>query len=244
MITKTLGSGADLPTDTDFQLLWVSIVEHYSACSLTDEDDRIDALLGLADMIGRRTARKFVNGHWFGHGLPLSACLLWTVTDLIPTAPSPRVSPSWSWVGMCGKVSFHNTERSAQTSPEVLFVEEDEEDARFPRLLIQGKVLEAEAAQSDSSGRVAPVFKKGQQLHARSTPIGNVTFDFVDDRPSDIACLHLYTDMVGYTIVLFLAQCCEAEMDNIYRRVGIGSLGRHHGSALFSRETERILVLQ
>jgi len=84
---------------------WVDLVEHYTRCSLTRDEDRLPAIGGLARMFssGGKLGR-YVVGMWERALLP---SLLWRVEHTsIARKTRTYVAPSWSWASLVGQVDW------------------------------------------------------------------------------------------------------------------------------------------
>ncbi|KAI0156613.1 heterokaryon incompatibility protein-domain-containing protein [Xylariaceae sp. FL1272] len=92
-------------------LLWEKIVSFYSMCSLTDQNDKLVALSGLAKTFAGVIDAKYVAGIWdryLAQGLSWCAIGHWEdKPNLITTKRTSRYrAPSWSWASVDGFISF------------------------------------------------------------------------------------------------------------------------------------------
>jgi hypothetical protein len=89
---------------------WFNIVQEYSRRSLTFENDRMDAITGVASFFKRLTGDEYIAGIWKS-SFPNS--LLWSVNSN-PKACKPlrNLAPSWSWCGITGRVIFLASHRA------------------------------------------------------------------------------------------------------------------------------------
>lgn len=103
-----------------FGHLWMTLIEAYAHCNLTDPSDKLPALTGLAVRLQAAAGISHIYGHWF-HGLvPLMPLLLWYAPGHAAwkkddgarpdggglTRPRRQRCPAWSWASMDGGVSF------------------------------------------------------------------------------------------------------------------------------------------
>ncbi|OAL43532.1 HET-domain-containing protein [Pyrenochaeta sp. DS3sAY3a] len=90
--------------EQDLEASWVDFVEHYSACKLTYEKDRLVAIEGIAQVwmknLGSQTTPKYQSGHFIQD--PRS--LLWAATRQHKS--KSKSLPSWSWASIEGPVQF------------------------------------------------------------------------------------------------------------------------------------------
>jgi hypothetical protein len=85
---------------------WLSIVEDYSRRYLTDEDDKLPALSGLAADYQRKWNDRYLAGVWQRQ---LWKQLQWYAVPSnyrIPRRPSKYRAPSWSWASIDGHINF------------------------------------------------------------------------------------------------------------------------------------------
>lgn len=86
---------------TDYTM-WYDLVSDYSCRKLTFPEDRLRAILGLAEMFRRIIHDQFVWGLFY---LDLPAGLLWSVQATIPM--TRLAAPSWSWASIDGELTFY-----------------------------------------------------------------------------------------------------------------------------------------
>jgi hypothetical protein len=103
---------AAVEQDSDRLLLrgnaWCSMVEQYSARSITKQDDRLPALSGIVSLVAQKcddTELYYLAGLWASF---LLEGLLWcgAFRDQHSSRPDVYVAPSWSWASLVGPVRF------------------------------------------------------------------------------------------------------------------------------------------
>ncbi|OBT65146.1 hypothetical protein VE03_04712 [Pseudogymnoascus sp. 23342-1-I1] len=82
--------------------MWYDLVSDYSCRKLTFPEDRLRALLGLAELFREIVRDRFVWGLWHRD---LPAGLLWSIQAPVPTAK--LAAPSWSWASIDGELTFY-----------------------------------------------------------------------------------------------------------------------------------------
>jgi hypothetical protein len=87
---------------------WCSLVEVFTLCSLTQQDDKLPAISGLARRIASLTSDEYVVGLWKAK---LPSQLLWAPEKNPGSRLETYVGPSWSWVSIDGGVSAGNREK-------------------------------------------------------------------------------------------------------------------------------------
>ncbi|KAK5654622.1 hypothetical protein OQA88_6943 [Cercophora sp. LCS_1] len=96
-------SGAPAAKGRKFWWDWYDLVEGYTGHGLTKGEDKLPALSGLADMLGRATGGGYVAGLWRDH-LPWG--LLWRKKGRWLRPAEGYRAPSWSWAGWDGIVQW------------------------------------------------------------------------------------------------------------------------------------------
>lgn len=84
--------------------LWNSIVEAYTRASLTTEDDKFVAIIGLAQHVQKIVNQKYFAGLWEKY---LAIQLLWTPAlrkGMIK--PQRYIAPSWSWASLIVPIKY------------------------------------------------------------------------------------------------------------------------------------------
>ncbi|KAF5592919.1 tol [Fusarium pseudocircinatum] len=94
--------GQDMREKAEFHLRWYEMVTSYSVRNLTNENDKIMAIAGVAYFIQQSTGFRYAAGLW-QEILPLN--LLWVVDSGVKRQPSCRSVPSWFWASVDGKIS-------------------------------------------------------------------------------------------------------------------------------------------
>lgn len=96
-----------LPTDPVVR--WEKLVSQYSCTELTNPEDKLVALSGVAELFQQTFGNRYLAGLWFKW---LERLLCWR-RDL-EKEPKPRVkpkyrAPSWSWASIDGPICFTTT---------------------------------------------------------------------------------------------------------------------------------------
>ncbi|KAI1045008.1 hypothetical protein LB505_013343 [Fusarium chuoi] len=94
--------GQDMKEKAEFHLRWYEMVTSYSVRNLTNDNDKMMAIAGVAYFIQQSTGFKYAAGLW-EDTLPFN--LLWVVDSGAKRRPSGRSVPSWSWASVDGKIS-------------------------------------------------------------------------------------------------------------------------------------------
>jgi len=99
----------------NFHESWYYLVEQYSVRILTQEDnDKVQAIEGIAYFIGTKTKFNFVAGLWKE---VLAFNLLWVVHEDILKPRPIRSQPTWSWASINGKISHWPKKRYQHSKP-------------------------------------------------------------------------------------------------------------------------------
>jgi len=115
---EILGLGSD-----NLSTQWASLIQLYSSCGLTKEEDKLIAISGIANAIHRIIGGFHFAGLW-SHCLTRG--LLWIRQSEQLTFPARRRAPSWSWASVDGPVQYpaeaHSDKCVAECS---VFVQDD-----------------------------------------------------------------------------------------------------------------------
>jgi hypothetical protein len=87
----------------DFVWDWYAMIDNYTTRNLTNPDDKLPALSGIASVMISRTGDRYVAGLWESN---LNIGMLWKRASSAPwLRPPPRYrAPSWSWAAYDGAV--------------------------------------------------------------------------------------------------------------------------------------------
>ncbi len=89
----------------DAHITWFRLIEHYSTCKLTREEDLLVVIAGIAKEWGEATKDAYLVGLW-RRNLPLG--LLWHLETIISNISNTKYpisrAPSWSWASFKGAV--------------------------------------------------------------------------------------------------------------------------------------------
>lgn len=87
----------------DFVWDWYSMIDNYTTRNLTNPDDKLPALSGIASVMAFRTGEKYVAGLWESH---INIGMLWKRASTAPwlEAASGYRAPSWSWAAYDGAI--------------------------------------------------------------------------------------------------------------------------------------------
>lgn len=112
--------------DFQFYRLWMNIVGAYTACNLTNPEDKLVAISGMAKQMKRGIEERdsYLCGLWTRR---LELQLLWRVQEghrrkrQEDTQRFKYIAPTWSWASVNGRVYNHRTNREAweKTQPMV-----------------------------------------------------------------------------------------------------------------------------
>lgn len=93
----------------DAMVTWMRLIYGYTLRNLTVTTDRILAISGIADVLGRSIEGEYWAGLWESN---LSLCLMWqsspseTEFTSLPPRPTEYQGPSWSWVSVNAIVHY------------------------------------------------------------------------------------------------------------------------------------------
>ena len=79
---------------------WHLIVNYYARRAMTDPEDRLNAIAGVAEVVGQLLNDEYMFGIWKSSAVDFLGWSTWS-----PTRRSPR-APSWSWASVDSPVGF------------------------------------------------------------------------------------------------------------------------------------------
>jgi hypothetical protein len=82
---------------------WFPLLEMYSTCSLTKEQDKLTAISGIAQICRQTTASPYLAGIWADR---LAIGLMWMSVGAPLSMPSLTRASSWSWAAYDGPTQF------------------------------------------------------------------------------------------------------------------------------------------
>jgi hypothetical protein len=83
---------------------WIAIVDSYSSRSVTESEDRILALSGIAERFADLIPGRYIAGMWENM---MPASLFWEKVYSRTDRPVKYRGPSWSWMSIDGQVALH-----------------------------------------------------------------------------------------------------------------------------------------
>jgi len=163
----------------DVHRAWLSTIERYSACDLTNQEDKLVAISAIAKLLESYLADKYLAGIFQSQ---LGPNLLWYVVGRENSSPdssqpirygdsnsqTPWLAPSWSWASIKGTVAWDD---------EVV----NQNLASLPRLTYLFNLLDAHATNTglDGTGQLSDAWLK---LEA-AVCFFDVRLDVVASRP-------------------------------------------------------------
>jgi hypothetical protein len=83
---------------------WCLLVAEFTQRTLSNANDKLDALAGIATEITNRTGGTYLAGHWQDY---LQIGLLWQAKSVRLQIPDNPLAPTWSWASRHGPI-FHD----------------------------------------------------------------------------------------------------------------------------------------
>ena len=99
-------------------LEWLTLVEMYTNCDLTREEDKLLAISGMARRIHSRTGKIWCAGLWSNQ---IAQGLLWLPAHGLSYPTHPR-APSWSWAAWDGPIQYAGDIKDNSFEPRTMFV--------------------------------------------------------------------------------------------------------------------------
>ncbi|RII10896.1 hypothetical protein CUC08_Gglean006897 [Alternaria sp. MG1] len=83
------------------RLSWYAIVESYSSRSVTESEDKVLAMSGIAKRFGNLIPKRYIAGLWEDM---MPEILFWYKRGMVTDRPVEYRGPSWSWISIDGEV--------------------------------------------------------------------------------------------------------------------------------------------
>lgn len=219
----------------EFHKTWAKLVENYCTLKLTQGEDKLPALAGVAQMFWQKSKDEYIAGLW---RQTLAAGLAWSVkeTDLdkLPRRLSTYRAPSFSWACVDEEISMQKFEYAGgeedfNTSDLTVITSrmEFEGEDRFGKLKGGTIIVSGLVRQVVNLGPITRLmngYKGYNPLYDMGmTPIGSFRKDSKDDiNYSEVTCLRLFGGRTEYFLVLTPVAPAD-QACTTYRRIGLGS---------------------
>ncbi|KAF4624548.1 hypothetical protein G7Y89_g13622 [Cudoniella acicularis] len=212
---------------------WEKVVEVYTTCNLTKQEDKLMALAGMAQRYLETKpdpTSKYLAGIWSGQ--TLLANLLWAsrdpdTLDHAPFRPEGYRAPSWSWASIQGKIHFPLLQ--TVSNPKIIEVSNivaafTSLGSPYPtgqvtdgQLVIRGSLVKAELSDWKTWQTPNGVCLRFNGLKPSIDPL--VLDDLVAPRPETCFCLGIL-EIIHEQGVLFYGLGLERLETGFYRRIG------------------------
>jgi hypothetical protein len=197
----------DIPQTLEYQqwLLWAHIVQAYSSASVTQPQDKLAAIAGIAKRLCGVSKTGYIAG-LLEYSLPWSLCWFGTSANRIM---SPFRAPSWSWASCDGTVSFIS-ERGALEgelcSIDQISLEYVDSSNPYGQLKAGHLILSACVLQTHSA-RLTPTETNTSFVEFPAAALNEVSFYFdessvVQDRADMVLPILVYSQWHIYGLIL------------------------------------------
>ena len=220
-------------SDGHFVWDWYDLIENYTTRNLTNADDKLPAISGLASVMEARTGDKCVAGLWQSH---LNIGLLWLRKKDWLTRPSRYRSPSWSWAAFDGHIvmpaeaDIESTMIPAIHVAEIVQVDVKPE-GRDPHGKLASGMVTLIAPLRVADPRVDPQSELYRQYEEQSTKehlydkgesIGWAVFDEAYRPTGPIYCLQITIKRLPVQELCYSLLLESTGRENEFRRIGFG----------------------
>lgn len=220
--------------------LWTGIATTYSKCSLTNPEDKLLAIMGLAKHVNGLIKDTYVAGMWRTY---LASELAWRIHTSRRTRPSQSetyTAPTWSWLSQDGAVSCNSASdkgiRVAIKAVELDYATNDPcGPLRGGRLYLEGILRRLRVHRKpgwDSLGTGAwtltlpdfpPLSDNGSFEDLVRLDIVPENFD-AENEDDSLFCMELVDDVEWWATLDVLLLKCEDRAKGIFSRVGLSSI--------------------
>ena len=102
----------------DLLRAWYEVVNEYSKRNLSDSNDRLPAISGIATLMSHAMGMSYLAGLWED---TLLHDLMWhAYTQEWLNRPTPQRAPTWSWASVKSEISYDHIDANAEPLAEVL----------------------------------------------------------------------------------------------------------------------------
>ncbi|KAM7191485.1 heterokaryon incompatibility protein [Rhypophila sp. PSN 637] len=231
------------PSPRQFFWDWYDMVHDYTARGITNGDDRLPALSGLAQtMLAALDKEQYVAGLWTSH---LVWGLLWHKSRDWLRWPGHHRAPSWSWASCDGQVSFldpadvHSSALPAIPAIQIIKAYTKPKVPTHPTgQLEEGGWLQINGKMIEIDQRAAPGSAKYQTLPA-TVAEGTMTIEYIQHQNKSLGVAWFDKPYSGphKLFVLRVARFKNVQADKPYPHLFYGLLLRPGQN---SREFKRI----
>lgn len=197
-------------------MIWHELVEQYTRCSLTMDEDKLVAISGIAKIVQRKLKDDYLAGLWRRN---LLEDLLWDVLPIEVRAQRPDRyrAPSWSWASVDGRISYWGSS-TGQDRITVINAEVSLQSVDFTGQVKAGEIrLRGNLCEGRFLGR------QGVFCHVIDKPTVYVTPDVVSAYPIGTETLVYFLPVTLYGISKQQRGLCLESTQvrqGVYQRIG------------------------
>ncbi|CAO2657828.1 Nn.00g070880.m01.CDS01 [Neocucurbitaria sp. VM-36] len=203
---------------------WDKLVWSYTKRDLSDSNDKLLAISGIASRLAEKSQDAYTAGMWHFH---LTRGLLWEVGSRLEPRPVPYRAPTWAWASVNGSIS-HGMGMVTMTDPDfrILSIDSDLTESsalygnvRYASITVRGWMRKLYWTDSSSNlleaGQLESVEDGGIDTLAETMP------DVSDDENHDMLpvwCLQISIHNLNdgpYGLIL------TEEDGNVFKRRGV-----------------------
>jgi len=198
---------------------WQELVEQYTSCNLTKDEDKLVAISGIAKTVQQKLEDDYLAGLW-RHNLITD--LLWEVHggEVCTRRPDRYRAPSWSWASIDGRISYWQP-LTYQDLITVLNAEVSLRSADLTGQVKDGTIrLRGKLCEERIFGRGGNIFG------VDSEPTVYLRLDVASSHPIGTEILVYFLPVTyykGYGVKKVTGLCLESTEvgQGVYRRIGI-----------------------
>jgi len=229
----TLSADAGTSDKAKYMSYWQKLIEFYSRRSLTNQNDKLKAVAGLAKLVKSKTDDVYLAGLWRSN---LRAQLFWYPEYTSAKRQLEFRAPTWSWASIDGQVTFHKSAIIDLKHPSQHEDSEEVEMELDPKADEFGEVLRARLRIRGHLKCWDPRLfaEEAQDIVTRSSLqfVGIFIDDSSDDRDffSTSSNSLYFCFFIAYQSNQLRWDIIVKEVETTYRRIGIyRGLARHEG---------------
>jgi hypothetical protein len=220
-------------SDGNFVWDWYDFIENYTTRNLTNADDKLPAISGLASVMKSRIGDKYIAGLWHSH---FTIGLLWHRKKEWLTQPVRYRAPSWSWAAYDGYIvmpaeaDIESSMIPALPMAEVTDVGLKPEGRDPHGKLASGKVtlialLRVADPRVDPQSELYRNYEEQstkEHLYDQGESIGWAIFDEAYSQTGSIYCLQITIKRLPVQELCYSLLLKSTGRENEFRRIGFG----------------------
>ena len=226
--------------EREFVWDWYSMLENYTARNLTNPDDKLPALSGIANIMISRINDRYIAGLWESH---LNIGMLWQRSSKSPWLKRPPKwrAPSWSWASLDGTILMPSEQYIESSmnpfTPTLTAIDVEIQPLgldphgrlAFGAVTLTGRLKRINSRVNPSSAQYAPYPESGigqDHIWVEGESVGHVNYDEdFEENNQELYCLQMTEVHYPKRIICHVLVLSYTGKNSDYKRIGLGTTG-------------------